>query len=406
MQEREKEQAQTLAPADPKSEPFPPVLVVQAEALDDDPDEIFFNAVAEIDTQPLISPRIPYTWGEVVAHLACLLLIIGGMAGIVWQAITYPKTLVIVYAVEKPVSLTTTLAVATRTLAPVTLTRSATIPTTGHGHQDGKAASGILTFYNGNVGPQTVAGGTVFTGSDGVQVATDQAVTIPAANPPYLGQATMTASTLRAGSAGNIRADDMNGTVSSSVFVKNLAAFTRGRDARTYQAVAQQDIQNATSTLQATLVQAMPLAFPVAPGESVYPTYCMSTATPDHHAGDEARTVTVQVAYTCQGSAYNSQELAHQATAAFTKTRPAPRYHVIGSVQTKLINVSPVSVNIHGSWVYTFSAEYEQYLAQQIAGDTPAQARTYLLSTGVISQANVPSTLPVSMYIQFVVLVG
>jgi len=369
------EETNTTPPAtltEPASEPVLSVLVPEVDTKDDDPDEIFLNAVAEIDTQPLIPPRIPYTWGEVGAHLACLLLIIGGMAGLVWQAITYPKTLVIVYAVEKPVSLTTTLAVATRTLAPVTLTRSATTPTTGYGHQDARAASGILTFYNGNASPQTVAGGTVFTGSDGVQVATDQAVTIPAANPPYLGQATMTASTLRAGSAGNIHADDMNGTVSSSVFVKNLAAFTGGRDARTYQAVAPQDIQNATSTLQATLVQAMPLAFPVAPGESVYPTHCLSTATPDHRAGEEATTVTVQDAYTCQGSAYNSQELAHQATAAFTQTRPAPRYHLIGSVQTKLSSVSPVSVNIHGSWVYTFSAEYEQYLAQQIAGDTPA----------------------------------
>src|SRR5712692_7227669 len=315
MQEREKEHIQALAQSDPKSEPLPSASVLQADTMGDDPHEILHNAVAKIDTQPLIPPRIPYTWGEVVAHLVCLALIIGSMFGMVWQAITYPKTLVILYAVEKPMSLTAILDVATRTLAPVRLTRSATTSTTGHRHQDASAASGILTFYNGNASPQTVAIGTVFTGSDGLQVATDQAVTIPAANPPYLGQATITASTLRAGSAGNIHVYDINGTVSSSVFVKNLAAFTGGRDARTYQAVAPQDIQNATSTLQAIVVQAMPFAFPVAPGESVYPAHCLSTATPDHHAGEEATTLTVRVAYTCQGSAYNSQELAQQATA-------------------------------------------------------------------------------------------
>ena len=406
MQERVKEQIQALTPTDPKSEPLTPASVPQADTTDDDPDEILLNAVAKIDTQPLIQPRIPYTWGEVVAHLVCLALIIGSMFGMVWQAITYPKTLVILYAVEKPMSLTAILDVATRTLAPVRLTRSATTSTTGHRHQDARAASGILTFYNGNASPQTVAIGTVFTGSDGLQVATDQAVTIPAANPPYLGQATITASTLRAGSAGNIHVYDINGTVSSSVFVKNLQAFTGGRDARTYHAVAQSDIDSLTSTLHTTVARAMPHAFLPAPGEGVYPTQCVSTVTSSNRPGDEARTVTVHVMYTCQGRAYNRQELARQATAAFTQTRPAPHYHVIGSVQTALIKVSPLSVTIHGTWVYTFSTEYEQYLAQQIEGDTPAQARKYLLSTGVISQVNVPSTLPASMYIQFLVLMS
>jgi hypothetical protein len=404
MQELDKEPIQ--APADPQSELFPPLPVTQGEGEDDYPDAIFLNAVAEIDTQPLLPPPVAYTWGEVTAHLACLLLIMGSMFGIVWQVLTYPKTLVILYALEKPMSLTTTLAVPTRTLAPVTLTRSATAPTTGHGHQDARAASGILTFYNENASPQTVAGGTVLTGRDGVQVRTAQVVTIPAANPPYLGQATIIASALQVGSAGNIRAYDINGMVSSSVFVKNLAAFTSGRDARSYQAVAPGDIDRLTTTLQATLAQEMPHAFTVAPGESVYPTQCISTVTPDHRAGEEAGSATVHVTSTCQGKAYSSQELARQSTAAFTHIRPAPQYHFMGSVQTTLVSVSPLSVTIHGIWAYTFSPQYEQDLAQHIQGDTPAQARKYLLHTGVIVQANVPYTLPASMYIQFVVLVG
>ncbi len=54
MQELEKEQEieGTPAPADPNSQPLIPI--VQVDETDDDPDEIFLNAVAEIDTQPLV----------------------------------------------------------------------------------------------------------------------------------------------------------------------------------------------------------------------------------------------------------------------------------------------------------------------------------------------------------------
>jgi hypothetical protein len=194
--------------------------------------------------------------------------------------------------------------------------------------------------------------------------------------------------------------------VSSSVFVKNLQAFTGGRDARSYRAVARSDIDSITSTLEATLAREMPSVFTVAPGEGVYPTQCVSTVTPNHRPGDEASSVTVYIASTCQGRAYNKQTLTHQATAAFTTTKPAPRYHISGSLQTTFHGVSPLAVTINGTWVYTFSTEYEQDLAQHIQGDTPAQARTYLLKTGVISWASVPNTLPASTYIQFVVLEG
>jgi hypothetical protein len=66
----------------------------------------------------------------------------------------------------------------------------------------------------------------------------------------------------------------------------------------------------------------------------------------------------------------------------------------------------PLFVVISGKWAYTFSPDYEQLLAQQIQGDTPAKARASLLKTGVISYASVPETLPPAMYINFLVLVG
>jgi hypothetical protein len=407
MNTAEQEQGKQLphASTDPKSEPLIPVLIPQVDAQDDDPDVIFIKAVAEIDTQPLPRREVTLRWQDVLQGVFCFCFIVGSMAGIVWQVITYPKTLVILYAVEKPAYLITTLDVPTRTLAPITLTRSLTISTTGQGHQDARAATGLLTFYNGNVNPQTVAIGTAFTGRDGIQVSTDQSVTIPAADPPSFGQATLTATTIRAGSRGNIHAYDLNGAISSSLFVKNLQAFTGGRDARTYKAVGQQDIQNLTSTVQKTLDQAFTSAFTLRPGEQAQSTNCYTTTTANHKGGDEAQTVTLNGSETCSAIAYNQSQLQAVATQAFTaQTKPGTRYTLVGSLQSTVASVTPLTVHLTGSWVYVISQEYEQYLAENIVGDTPQQATAYLLKTGAIAQASVPNTLPQAMYITFLVL--
>src|SRR6266446_4662971 len=80
-----------------------------------------------------------------------------------------------------------------RILAPLTLSQSVSVPTTGRGHQDAKAATGTIIFYNGLSTSQSVAIGTVLTGQDSISVATDQAISIPPANPPSLGEASVTA---------------------------------------------------------------------------------------------------------------------------------------------------------------------------------------------------------------------
>src|SRR6266487_1622935 len=50
-----------------------------------------------------------------------------------------------------------------------------TVPATGHGHTQAQQAQGTLTFYNAAPYAQTVAAGTALTGTDGVQLVTDQA---------------------------------------------------------------------------------------------------------------------------------------------------------------------------------------------------------------------------------------
>ena len=414
MQQIENEEKSQVTPADPQSQPLQPASIDVLYENDDDPDGIFAKAVAEIDTQPLVKVKQrrtgTFTIAEVLEVVFLVSVLLVGFFGLLWQCITFPHTLVIVYAKEKPATISVSLDLPTRTLAPVTITRFATTPTTGKGHQDAQAATGTLTFYNGMFTTQTVPIGTVFLARNGVKIATSEAVSIPAsdptANPPQLGYATVTATALQAGISGNIAAYEINTTVINGVSVKNTNPFYDGRDARDFHAVAPTDLDRETAQVTQTLLTSFQTVFPLRPGEQAQPTNCHTTTTASHSIGEEANTVTVKAVETCSAVAYNSQQLTRQATAAFTQTKPAATYHVVGSVQTTLQSVSPLLVTISGKWVYTFSPDYEQLLAQRIAGDSPARAKAYLFKTGVISYASVPNTLPPAMYINFLVLVG
>jgi hypothetical protein len=409
MQEREKDQETqvTPAPTDPNSQPLTPLSLVQVDEMDNDPDEIFLNAVAEIDTQPLVKVRKPIVinFMDVLQALLCSCLIVGSMAGLIWQAITYPKTLVILYTVEKPATLTTTLDIPTRTLAPVTLMRSASTSTTGHGHQDARPATGALTFYNGQNTPQNIPVGTVLTGQDGVKITTDQPALVPAASLPNVGVVTISARAIIAGSNGNIAPYDINLALTNDLTVKNQTSFTNGRDARTYQAVGQQDIQNLTSTVQKTLDTAFTTAFPLRSGEEAQPTNCHTTTTANHRIGEEAQTVTLNGSETCSAVAYSQDTVEQRERQLFTtQTAPGKHYKLVGSLTSTIVSLYPLTVSLTGSWVYALNSDDQQSLAQAIQGETPAQARAYLLKTGVIAQASVPNTLPPAMYIQFLVL--
>lgn len=387
----------------------------QAPALDDDhngsevltpeeAEEIFAKAVAEISTQPL--KEEPFTIGEVLEVVFLVFIMVGWLVGTIYMCITYPHTLVVLYTPAKHASITATLDVPTRTLAPVTITRSATTTTTDTGHQDARAATGFLTFYNGLSIVQSIPAGTKLTGSDGEQILTDQTAIIPANAPPEDGYVTVSAHALTPGAAGNIAAYDVSLALSSSLTVKNLAAFTGGRDARTFKAVAPKDLNRLNQTVSATLAQAFTNAFSLQPSDAAIPTHCTTKATPTHQVGAEATSVTLIASKTCSAVAYTQSQLTHAAIEAFTRTRPGATYHIVGSVQTTFQSVSPLTVTLSGKWAFTFSQGYQDFLAEHIQGDTPEKAKAYLLTTGVISYASVPNTLASADYINFLVLVG
>ncbi len=390
------------------SEPLTPSDLAQMEIEDASPEAIFLRAVEEIPTQPLplfyppVEEPLPWSFLGLVA-VAILSFVGGAIIGI----LTAPSVTVELVPVSKRVTLSTQLALPTRTLAPVTITRSESTPTTGHGHQDARAAEGVLTLYNGLFSAQTIPAGTVFKGSDGIKVTTEQAVTVPPGHPPSYGEATVFAQALSPGAAGNIQTGDIDATVAPAILVKS-GTFHGGRDARDYRIVAQHDLDALTTDLQRMLTQAIPQAFPLAPREAVVPTHCVSRTSADHGIGQEATAITVKATSTCQGMAYNQDELEQQATEAFTShTRPGVRYQLASAVQVSVTSVSPVTVSCRGLWVYTLTEEEEQALAEQIAGDSPQQAQRSLLHTGFITRASLPRQLPKDPgQIHFVILIG
>ncbi len=373
-----------------------------------DPEPIFREAISNIDTQPLpkIKSQEKINWRVVIL---AILLYVSFLGGSLLAALTYPTVTVAIAPVEKSLTLTTTLSVNLRHLAPITLTRSLRTFTTGRGHQNAKAASGTLTFYNGEFTAQTIAAGAVFTGKDGVKVAIDQAVTIPSANPPYFGQVSVKARAIVAGAAGNTGIGDINAACCfPSVVVKNTTPFTGGLDTRDYQAVAKADLDTLNLQLKRTLSLGMQQAFALHPGEILQFTACVFKASSSHQVGEEAATVEVKAANTCQGVAYNEDELLEKATATFrAMTGPGPRFALAGNIQVRVIGLVPFVVRCKGIWAYIITESYQRELAAKIAGDTPEQAKAFLLHTGVLNYARVTQNIPKDPeHVRFVVFIG
>lgn len=120
---------------------------------------------------------------------------------------------------------------------------------TGKKEYPATKAKGTLVIYNGSFLAQQLPANLMVTASNGVTFATDYAITIPGENtadsPPSNGIATVTAHAVDAGSQGNVQAGAINAVYGSSLFIKNLAAFTNGRDAYTETYATNQDKQNA-----------------------------------------------------------------------------------------------------------------------------------------------------------------
>jgi Baseplate J-like protein len=314
-----------------------------------------------------------------------------------------------------------------RLLAPITLSQTATAPTTGKGHQDARSATGILTFYNGQLSVQTVPARTILTGTDGVQIVTDQDATIPAldptANPPTVGQITVSAHAINPGMSGNIPAYDISQPCClASVIAKNTAAFHGGANERNFQTVTKSDIDVTAGQLKDTLNLSAQGALQgeLKAGEALASQTCSPAVSSNHQAGDEATSVKVTSTLTCSGIAYNAQVLDTKATELLISTafkQLGPGYSLFGTIRVTVNHAIPTHntptlvFSIQGLWVFAISNKEQERIKRLIKGHTKQEALHILASLPGIEKASMNwddnTKLPRdSRYIHLVLIAG
>jgi hypothetical protein len=298
-----------------------------------------------------------------------------------------------------------------RRLSSVTMNQAQTTATTGTAHQDARAAHGYVTFYNGEPSIQVVTVGTLLTGTDGVQVVTDQDAVIPAVVYPTLGQVTVAAHATITGPGGNIAAADIYGPCCRLNVSAVNSAFLGGQNARTYQTVTQQDINTVASHLKTSLDQSVQAALQtqVHDGETlITPLPCRQKVQPDHQPGEEAAQMHILVSETCTGEVYSTAALHTLALQRLTQEatqRQGDGYHLTGDIQTTVIQTAPkgqgtvdLQVKSTGTWVYQFTPEQLADLKTVIAGKSKAQATSALLQVSGVQSVSLSikngSTLP------------
>lgn len=281
-----------------------------------------------------------------------------------------------------------------RFFAPLTLSQTETAPATGKGHQNARSATGSILFYNGAYSPQFIPAGTIIASAGGIAIVTDQDATIPAANPPSLGKATVSAHALHAGQQGNIPslAIDLPCCL-PSVFAKNVAPFAGGQEARDFNAVTRQDIQRVETNLFTQLLQSerAALAARLTPGEALAPPICTQAAASDHQVGEEATLVAVTVSETCSAAAYDAEafsKVAAQELMEQARKQLGTHFGLIAPIQLHVLRVTITDrqqesgilvVQAVGMYAYQFSLQELAQLKRNIQG-RPRQEALRLLS--------------------------
>lgn len=382
----------------------------------DDNEIVYDSTLVEADTEIPQGPIIQTTLeeeilaaqrGEKTSRQAGLLtmsffifLCLACLAVQIHFIISPPVATITIIPKSQTVTLSASLLIG-RILNPITLSQSATTPTTGRGHQDARSAAGLVTFYNGSFTPQTIIAGTVYTGADGVQIATDQAVTIPAASPgspPQFGQASVSAHAINTGASGNVQAGDISITT-STLQVRN-SQFSGGQDARDFQTVAKGDIDLTASHLKDTINQSMQgaLAGELKSGEMLVSPTCTNSVTSNHQPGAEAATVQVTAAQTCSAIAYNENTLQQQATQLLTQKALqtlGSGYSLFGTIQVTvnhalLTHTTPTLVlSLTGTWAYAISDTEQQRIKRLITGRTYQDALRILHSLPGIENVSI-----------------
>ena len=287
--------------------------------------------------------------------------------------------------------------VGARLLSSTTPAQSQKVSATGSKQIPAVQASGTLVITcRASSSPLTIPAGTVFTGTNGVQVATDVTVT---ASGCYT---TVSARAVQPGASGNIAASDMNQPY-SGYNINNPAAFTGGQGPQTTTIVQQSDIDGAATTLEANPPNAQRmLQGQVRTNEQMIGTpQCTPNVTSDHKAGDQAASVTVTVSFNCTGEVYDRDGALSMAAKQLTTQaaiRPGPGYTLAGKIATALAQAAladastgtiKLTVNAEGIWVFHFSAAQKLSLAKLIAGKSKKDVQSLLSARKGVSSISI-----------------
>lgn len=121
-----------------------------------------------------------------------------------------------------------------------TFTAHAQVIPTGIKTYPATIAHGVLTITNGSIIGQSIPAKFAIQG-----VVTDYAVYVPGGNANGYGYALVTAHALTSGKGGNFAALVINQVIGSSVYIRNLSAFSGGHDSYSVKYVTAQDKQTA-----------------------------------------------------------------------------------------------------------------------------------------------------------------
>ncbi|MBA2392601.1 MAG: hypothetical protein H0V70_07625 [Ktedonobacteraceae bacterium] len=381
-------------------------------------------------TEPVRSHRRKRSILALCVGIACL-LVLGAFLIMYALPLFTPDAIITIVPNTQSIRTTQTITVTTgqatgtqlqgRALAAITMNQARTVPTTGKGHQDAKAAHGYITFYNAATYDQTITAGTLLTGADGVQVITEQDALIPAANYPTFGQISVSAQSVNTGPGGNIRAGDIYGPCCRLNVSAVSSAFTGGQQARDYQTVTVQDINTVAASMKTSLNQSVQAALQtqVHSDETlITPLPCQQNVKPDHQPGEEAAQVTILVSKTCTGMTYSTQAYQDRITQIANEQATkqlGDGYTPIGQVQSTITQTTPqnhnrlqLHVTLAETYTYEVSQQLQQHIKTLIAGESKTQATTTLLHIPGIQSVSVSSsTIPTdTKHIRVIIVYG
>jgi len=374
------------------------IVIPKQEPFDEEAD-VIDTTLAEAPAPQVLQPQGKEYRGSWLAYVPISVVLLLVFSSFLHVLLFPPLAHITLILKSQEVSAATTLQTG-RILAPLTLAQSATVPATGRGHQDPKQATGTITFYNGLFTSQTVAAGTILTGTSGVQVLTDQDAVIPAANPPTWGIATVSAHADSAGSNGNIAAYDIHQQCcATAIKAVNTASFSGGQDERNFSFVTKSDVADAATPLKAALIQSVTAALQtqLKDNEQLQSLPCAPQVSADHQINEEASSVKVTATLTCSGVAYNQTTLEQQATQLLTTQafkKLGPGYSVYGTIQVTVTHAIPTRtiptlvLSLSGTWTYALSSRQQQHIKDLVKGKTYQEALHILRSLPGIEKAS------------------